>query len=111
MKRCDPNVRAKCPDGKLCELNASFADGSWCDDFNEQVLNQPMANADCIRSMSDRELASFLAKYGVSGSNLQLIDEGYKPTATQLAALHEQLATTWMRWLRQPAGEVRLWLN
>lgn len=24
MKRCDPNVRAKCPDGKRCELYAVF---------------------------------------------------------------------------------------
>ena len=44
MKRCDPHVRAKCPDGKRCELYAEFADGSECDKFNEQVLSRPMSD-------------------------------------------------------------------
>lgn len=65
----------------------------------------PMTNGDRIRAMSDRELAHFLAEYAVSGSNLRLVDAGYQPTATELAVLHEQLATTWMRWLRQYAED------
>ena len=44
MNRCDPTVRAKCPDGKRCELYAEFADGSECDKFNEQVLSRPMSD-------------------------------------------------------------------
>ena len=84
-------------------MYAEFADGSWCDDFNKKMLNLPMTNADRIRAMSDRELASFLAARGVSESKLRLKDEGYEPTATQLAALHERLFQTWLRWLQQPA--------
>lgn len=61
-KHCDPMARAKCPDRKLCELDATFADGSECDKFNEKCLGEAPTVADHFRAMSDFELMQFLWK-------------------------------------------------
>ncbi len=63
------------------------------------------SNADRIRGMTDKELAAFLAKHGVSGSNLRMIGIGYTPTATELKVLFEGLYATWMRWLVSPVED------
>lgn len=95
MKRCDPNARAKCPDGESCELYAEFADGSWCDDFNKKVLKRPMTNADRIRAISDEELCDLL----------MLVPEvpcekiGYPNCSCKCKECV-------MNWLQQPAEEV-----
>lgn len=90
MKRCNPNARARCPDGKNCELYAEFADGSWCDTFNGITLKQPRTNADCIRAMSDEELAKFL---NVAGCPCP--EKDCRPTCE--VCIEE--------WLQQPAEE------
>lgn len=99
MKRCDPNVRAKCPDGKNCELYAEFADGSECDKFNEQLLNQPMTNADRIRAMSDENLAAQFT---------QVFCEGFTASTDILvpAELQGEIMAQFLEKLQQPAGEV-----
>lgn len=71
------------------------------EEFCADRLFQPMSNADHIRAMSDRELASFMAERTVKESCLRLNDEGYEPTATQIAALREKLFQTWIVWLQQ----------
>ena len=97
MKRCDPNVRAKCPDGQHCELYAAFTDGSLCDQFNEQALNQPVTNADRIRAMSDEELAALLIR--------DLCDEVFCVEANcKWAECPDDCTDAALRWLRQPAG-------
>lgn len=92
MKRCDPKARAKCPDGKQCELYAEFADGSECDKFNEKVLSQPMTNADRIRAMSDEELAEVI-----------MCPYGSEP---DLCCTKGTCLECCEKWLQQPAEEV-----
>lgn len=62
MLKCSPEAFAKCPTRALCgNINeATFTEGSECDRFNQSVQNQPMTNADRIRTMSDEELCEFL---------------------------------------------------
>ena len=62
MMNCDPKAFAKCPTRHLCGTpeDATFANGSECDKFNQQILHQPMTNADRIRAMSDEELIRLL---------------------------------------------------
>lgn len=68
MKKCDPKAFAKCPTHHLCGTpeDSTFADGSECDKFNQQILHQHMTNADRIRAMSDEELAMLLNRIVVS---------------------------------------------
>ena len=94
MKRCDPKARAKCPDGKQCELYAEFADGSECDKFNEKVLSQPMTNADRIRAMSDEELAKQFV-------HTSICDQKY-PKCKKAG---EDCVECLLEWLQQPAVE------
>lgn len=62
MPRCDPRAFARCPYNKTCVPieEATFTEGSDCDQFNQKVLRTPITNADRIRGMSDMELANFL---------------------------------------------------
>ena len=96
MKKCDPNARAKCPDGKGCELYAEYADGSWCDTFNELTMKQPMTNADRIRAMSDEELAKFLDNVSIRCP---------RPTVTEDCSMPGGCERCVMAWLQQPAEE------
>ena len=62
MLKCDPRAFARCPYNKTCVSaeKACFTEGSDCDLFNQKILQTPITNADNIRGMSDRELATFL---------------------------------------------------
>ena len=85
-------------DNGKCGLTGEGCIGEAC------MYHEPgQTNGDRIRAMSDRELASFLAERYVRESCLRLADDGYQPTATQIAELHERLHRTWLMWLRQPA--------
>lgn len=112
MKRCDPKARAKCPDGKQCELYAEFADGSECDKFNEKVLSQPMTNADRIRAMSDEELAEFIMlspemEFGVCECCEVFRGHGaYTHCGTENGWCTAELRCgAFKKWLQQPAEE------
>lgn len=101
MNKCDPITQAQCPHGAYCEPFAVYTDSSECAKLNKATIRLPKSNADRIRAMSDRELASFMAERTVKESCLRLNDEGYEPTATQIAALREKLFQTWIVWLQQ----------
>lgn len=65
MIQCDPRAFAKCPTRHLCggsARDACFAEGSECDKFNQQVLTQPMSNADRFLSMTDEDMLAFAKK-------------------------------------------------
>ena len=64
-----------------------------------------MTNADRIRAMSDEELAAFFAKDNMDAAVLNLRDQGYEPTATQIKELTGRLRWRWLAWLKQPAEE------
>jgi len=55
-----------------------------------------MTNADCIRAISDRELADFL-----SGKGIDVHGAGHT-----LSAIKQNLFCAFMKWLRMPADEV-----
>ena len=59
MKKCDPRAYVACMYKSSCGPlgEAQFADGSECEQFNEEMVSRPRTNADTIRSMSDEELA------------------------------------------------------
>ena len=59
-------------------------------------------NADRFRTMSDREIAEFLARYAISAANLRMMGIEDNMTHAQLAALKEHVWSIWMRWLRAP---------
>lgn len=65
MIKCDPRVKAKCPFKNPCcgDEDGYYLDGSDCDRFARGVLAPPPTNADHIRSMTDQELADFLALF------------------------------------------------
>lgn len=65
--------------------------------------NKEQTNADRIRAMSDRELASFLASHDVKQSIQRLHDKGCEPTATQIKVIMEKLCYLYLGWLRTPA--------
>jgi len=62
MLKCDPRAFVRCPYNKTCVSveQATFTEGSDCEKFNQRILQSKETNADHIRSMSDRELATFL---------------------------------------------------
>lgn len=90
MMKCDPKAFAKCPTRHLCGTpeDATFEAGSDCDKFNQQILFQPMTNADRIRAMSDEELAKHF-----SGLICD-INEGVE---------YHEAPSRWLEWLKQPA--------
>ncbi len=109
MKRCDPKARAKCPDGKQCELYAEFADGSECDKFNEKVLSQPMTNADRIRVMSNEHLANYLIQFTDLDCRIGFCQN--KPKCEALLETEDGIPLSMcekclLEWLQQPAEEV-----
>lgn len=62
MKYCSIEAFARCPLNERCGdfRDASYMEGSECDAFNQAILSRPRTNADRIRNMSDRELATYL---------------------------------------------------
>lgn len=97
LLKCDPRAFARCPyKGSCVNLEeAEFTEGSDCDLFNKRILERPITNADKIRGMSDRELATFLY------------------TATRACADHDcgncpigqQNCIVMLHWLRKPETE------
>lgn len=94
MIKCDPRAKARCPIKTPCcgDEEAYFVEGSTCDKFNQEVLSPPPTNADHIRSMSDEELARFLAEV----ENRRSAAGG---GAIWKGAAHA------LEWLRQPVKE------
>lgn len=93
MLRCSREAFAKCPTRHLCGTpnDATFAEGSECDKFNQQILNKPMTKADRIRAMSDEELAKIImCPYDVD-------PDSCCPESTCLECCK--------KWLKQPAEE------
>lgn len=107
MLRCSPEAFAKCPTRHICgnPQEATFMEGSECDQFNQSVMDKPMTNGDRIRAMNDEEFAHFQARRIVSESQMRLEEAGYAPTATQLTELHARQYRTWLAWLQEPAKE------
>lgn len=101
MKRCDPNARAKCPDGKGCELYAEYVDGSWCDTFNNLVMKQPITNADRHRAMSDEELYLWAKKQ--IGCGFDFFPCGVVCEGKCESYSDEDCKAKIMKWLQQPA--------
>lgn len=85
MIKCDKRAFSKCKYKEYCGLDAEFSEGSECEKFNRLIIHQPMTNADRIRSMSDDELAMWLAKQAENN-----------PSDDPLV---------WTDWLKQPAEE------
>lgn len=65
----------------------------------------PMTNADCIRAMSDKELARFLASKIVDAENLRMMSAGFTPSATEIEFLQQSIYGVWMNYLEQPAED------
>ena len=87
MLKCRKEAFAKCPTRHLCgsQDEATFAEGSDCDKFNQWVMGLPMTNADRIRAMSDEELAKWLDNFFWGHKKVNLFDI--------------------LKWLKQPAED------
>lgn len=100
MLRCSPEAFAKRPTSHLCGSphEATFAEGSECDEFNQQVLDKPMTNADRIRAMSDEEIAKIFTS---------AVADGCPPKTDWDCAKDEYgwdaCDACWCKWLKQPA--------
>ena len=87
MKKCDPRAYAACAYKSDCGPlgEAQYADGSECEQFNEEMVSRPRTNADTIRAMSDEELGVFLEGVGYDAM--------------------EHRSGWWVNWLQKPAEE------
>ena len=99
MLRCSPEAFAKCPTRHICGKieEATFAEGSECDRFNQSVATAPMTNGDWIRSMSDEDLATFI---GTNSLCDRIQREG------DWCDKHAVCRNCLTKWLQQPVGEV-----
>ena len=99
MPRCSKEAFARCPDSRHCgrREEATFAEGSECDQFNQQVANRPMTNADQIRAMSDEELADFINNHSICN-----IRTSYECKISYCGICSQCV----LDWLQQPAEEV-----
>lgn len=92
--------------------NCNRLKNHWC----EAVLDSPdedmdrdcrhfwqKTNGDRIRSMTDEELANFLAQKFTDYSADKMCEKGETPTATYLYLERETWFRAWMQWFRQPA--------
>lgn len=100
MLRCSPEAFAKCPTRHICGSpnDATFMEGSECDLFNQSVASKPMTNGDCIRAMSDEELAQFMCRTFMCQIN--------NCPGAELRTTNDGKANGMVKWLRQPAKEV-----
>lgn len=64
---------------------------------------KPVTNADRIRSMTDKELASFLADRFARRGGFAFGIKAQTMTATQIAEITHAWYVAWMQWLRLPA--------
>lgn len=74
--------------------------------FESQKKANVRTNSDRIRSMSDKELANFLAQKFTENSKVKMLDKGEIPSATYLHLERETWFRAWMQWLREPAEDV-----
>ena len=97
MLKCDPRAFSRCPYNKTCSPvdDAVFLEGSDCDQFNQKVLRTPITNADNIRGMNDRELASFL----------YTITRACQDRDCGSCTIGPDNCVVLLHWLRQPAKE------
>ena len=97
MLKCSPEAFAKCPTRHICGVrpdDATFAEGSDCDLFNQLVQSSPQTNADRIRAMSDEELCKFLGECKFC----DICEEGCD-SCTYSGDCDKRL----LEWLKQPA--------
>lgn len=94
MLRCSPEAFAQCPTRALCGSvrEATFTEDSECAKFNRSITDRPLTNADCIRAMSDEQLANLLTDYSNNG--------GWATEAGREVCFERII-----EWLRQPAEE------
>lgn len=97
MPKCDPRVFARCPYNATCisPEQTDFAEGSDCFLFNKKVLENPIANADKIRGMSDLQLATFL----------YTITRACADRDCANCPIGEQNCIIMLHWLRKPEME------
>jgi flagellar biosynthesis/type III secretory pathway protein FliH len=68
---------------------------------------QPLkTNSDVLRSMSDKELAGFLARKFTDWSIEKKIEKGEILSATQISVEAEIWYQAWMQWLRTPVEDL-----
>ena len=107
MMKCDPRAFAKCPYRAQCgdsPKHAEFAEGSECDDFNRDILNAPLTNAERIRTMNDKELATTIK---------DMMFSDFKPACEKSTFFSEDeqpscekdCLSCILDWLHQPAEE------
>lgn len=81
--------------------------GSRCAHLRESagVDFDPMTQGDRIRSMSDRDLALYMAGK-IASVQIKLIeDQGYEVTGAAKKQFVEALFSHWYRWIREPVKE------
>jgi hypothetical protein len=104
MLRCSKEAIAACPDRKNCGCieEATFTEGSECDEFNRKIDSHTLTNADRIRAMSDEELAVFLDTWGCCHHCIEherLSDNRWFSDEK----CDEKCAEHCLEWLKQPA--------
>lgn len=98
MLKCSKEAFATCPDRHCCGRieEATFAEGSDCDKFNQQIMEKTITNADRIRTMSDEELEHFINHFDIC--DLRTNEE----CKISYCAVCSQCV---LDWLRQPVEE------
>ena len=71
--------------------------------FTGSCENRVITNADRLRNMNDRELASFIAKLYVNEAIRVEQEQGRCVTATEISVLTERINHIWLSWLRSDA--------
>ena len=80
-------------DCSTCKTDCVRADGNYGYTFCDKYTHPPMTNADRIRSMTDEELAVFLADADAEHCHVSLCKDG------------ETCRICCLRWLQQPYRE------
>lgn len=109
MIRCSEKAFAKCPTRALCGSvdDATFAEGSECDRFNQIVEGQPLTYGDKIRMLSDQELLAFIKRL-VSMGDISGLYCANLPECKELVDFDEPVPQEWcdkclLEWLQREA--------
>ena len=97
---CNGSFNLMRPPQSWCYVEeATFTEGSECDEFNRQIGSKPMTHGDQIRAMGDEELAKLI--YGVDGLGwCKHLPECIK----QIGLIPEEKCIGCaLEWLKQPA--------
>lgn len=108
MMKCDPRAFAKCPYRAQCgdsPKHAEFAEGSECDDFNRDIINAPLTNADRIRAMSDEELAKEMCHRSIDAICDIVCGGDCKAIKTLNRTSKEVCRDIILAWLHRPVEE------